>query len=67
MEKKNIETKETDNNANLGIGVVSGNALWKTKQKKNFCRNRECPFYDGWNYGCKQNSDAERCAARMFF
>jgi len=38
---------------------------WKTKQKENFCRNIECPFYKGWSYGCKQNSDASKCAARI--
>ena len=38
---------------------------WKEKQKRNFCRNRQCPFWDGWNLnGCKQNSDASKCAAR---
>ena len=40
---------------------------WKTEQKKNFCRNRECPFYDGFSYGCEQRSDAQRCAAREFY
>jgi hypothetical protein len=40
---------------------------WKKEQKKHFCRNRECPFYNGWSYGCEQNSDAQRCAARMFY
>ena len=51
----------------LYIPVVSGNALWKEKQSKNFCRNKECPFYNGWSYGCKQNSDASKCAARDFY
>ena len=40
---------------------------WKFEQAKNFCRNKKCPFYNGLNYGCKQNSDAKRCAARMYY
>jgi len=50
------------------LHIVSGSAYdWKTEQAKGFCRNRECPFYDGWNYGCKQRSDAEKCAARQHY
>jgi len=47
--------------------VVHSAYDWETEQKKNFCRNRECPFYDGWSYGCKQRSDARKCAARDFY
>lgn len=48
--------------------IVSVSAYdWKKEQAKNFCRNRECPFYDGWNYGCKQRSDAQKCATRQFY
>ena len=48
-------------------GVMCSAYDWKKEQEKHFCRNRECPFYNGWSYGCKQNSDAKRCAARMFY
>ena len=47
--------------------VVCSAYDWKKEQEKHFCRNRECPFYNGWGYGCKQNSDAQRCAARVFY
>ena len=37
---------------------------WRERQKKDFCTNTDCYFYNTPEYGCKQPSDASMCAGR---